>query len=250
MILDIRPPMEMRLACSVLLQIAEKPLDFSHRLGLVDDGTCVRDTARLARQASASVVLNCASELWSTAVTCLLAMEPAFPFSEDVEEFVRESRMPWISYLSCVYTMCNRTFKGTSSYQKARIINELRDEIIHNKPEPSDNLNEKALATWRKKLEPLVGKPALDWLPCVGHMVEHDECRTCFYTDGSEPTIMKFMKHPIAKWVLDTTADLCDEMLEMMRKHPGPKRLTGVDSATCGPDLLWQSGKVIEQSTS
>jgi hypothetical protein len=245
MIINVRPPMTMRLACKVLLQVAENPLKFSPCLRLAGDGTGVSDIARLARQASASIVLNCASELWSTAVTCLLTMEPAFPFSEDVAEFVRESRMPWISYLSCIYSMCNRPFKGTSAYQKAKVIIELRDEIIHNKPEPHDHLSEKALASWRRKLEPLVEKNAFDWLPCVGYVAQQEESSPQFFADGSEPTIMKFMKYPIARWVFDATAELCSEMEIMVRTHPGPRRTVAVASGTMCPDPLWQSGKLI-----
>ncbi len=237
--------MKMSLACKVLLQIAEKPLDFSHSLGLTDDKTSTGDVSRLARQASASVVLNCASELWSTAVTCLLTMEPAFPFSEDVAQFVKDSRMPWIYYLCWVYKICNCRFNGTSSQEKAKVIIELRDEIIHNKPEPIDHLNEKAITSWRNKLKGLVGKDAFDWLPCVGHIIEKDESHIEYYSDGSEPTIMKFMKYPIAKWAFETTTELCDEMLAMTRKYSGPKKVTEVASSTCNPDPLWLSGKLI-----
>ncbi len=158
--------------------------------------------------------------------------------------------MPWISYLSWVYKMCKRPFKGGASYQKAKAVIDLRDEIMHSRPEPYDHLKVETLAGWRKKLEPLVGKPALDWLPVVGHTVQENEGGRSYYADGSEPTIMKVMKYPIAKWVVDTTEELCDEMLTMMREHPGPKRVTDVASGTMSPDALWLSGMLVGRSAS
>src|SRR5208282_2276400 len=128
-VFDVRPAFQMRTVCEVLLRIAEKPLEYldclTKQAGYTEQIAAsenAQNAAFLARQASASVVLNCAAALGSTTVWCLMVLEPTFPFAEDVAEFVKDSRLKWMSYVETAHKLCGRRFKGTAIYQKIKTI--------------------------------------------------------------------------------------------------------------------------------
>lgn len=118
--IDVRAPVQMASVSRFLLRIAENPLDF---VGQVQQETAVIPggevcvAAKLARQASASIVSNCVVELWSTTVCHLHALEPDFPlYPSSVTKFVDETRLPFLSYMSLYYSLCGKHFEGTSTY--------------------------------------------------------------------------------------------------------------------------------------
>ena len=112
-ILDIRAPIDLSNISEILLQVAENPLDFvkhfKHTIAIPGDEVGV--AAQLARQASATIVSNCVVDIWSTTVHCLHALEPDFPlYPSNVPKFVKEVKLPFLSYMSLYYSLCRKPF--------------------------------------------------------------------------------------------------------------------------------------------
>lgn len=221
--IDIRQPIQMTYISEFLLQIAKKPLNFIEHINskhakLPNMEACI--AAQIARQASASIISNCVIELWSSTVCKLHALEPDFPlYPKSVTKFVNETRLPFLSYMSLYYHICNKPFEGTSTAEKSKTLIDMRHELQHDKPEPENDYStervEKVLK-WKKRLIPLVGKDALIWLPRIRISDE----KSAFQTQG-EPPIMKFMKYPIAKWAVDVTKEITKEMNDMLFDYKG-----------------------------
>jgi len=254
-VIDIRKAIEMRAVSELLLEIAKEPLEYVDsvtRFKLPTAGGRCICAAELARQASAAIISNCVVELWSTTVCYLHALEPDFPlYPKNVIKFVEETRLPFMAYISLYYSLCKKDFEGTSTHNKAKIIVDMRHEFQHDKPETSNEFSGERLdkvLRWRKKLEPLVGKKALLWLPKIRESNEDTELLL-----GGEPPIMKFMKYPIAKWALESVVDISEEFHDMLVAHKGRKKSRPELhlSTLCdkrfqeNKDLLrlWQSGK-------
>src|SRR5947209_3856437 len=104
-LIDVRSPLAFDTVNRLLLRVAEKPLEY------VDE---VAAAARLGRQASATIVSNCVSEIWSVTVSRLLALEPDFPlYPTSVTEFAREVHLPFLSFVTLYYFLCGkRDFRG------------------------------------------------------------------------------------------------------------------------------------------
>lgn len=251
-VVDIRQTVDMRQISALLLKVAENPLayiDFESED--VKKGRPVESmAASLARQASASVISNCVIELWSTTVSCLHALEPEFPlYPSSVIKFISTTRLSFLSYISLYYSICGKKFEGSHPYEITKTIIALRDEIQHDKPEPYYDYSRERIERvikWQRRLEPLIGKEELLWLPKIRH---EDEKPTGFQLLG-EPIVMKFMKYTVAKWAYDATASVTKEMHSMWSHDKSRK----VKHATFDKndfdqrftkDLLrlWQSGE-------
>lgn len=226
-VIDARQPIQMADISDFLLQIAKKPLDFvehihSNSVAIPGEGVIV--AAKLARQASASIVSNCVVELWSTTVCCLHALEPDFPlYPSSVTKFVNETRLPFLSYMSLYYHLCKKPFEGTSTAEKSKTLVDMRHELQHDKPESqNDYSNERVekVLKWQKRLISLVGQNDLVWLPRIRRSAEKMD-----FQIGGEPPIMKFMKYPIAKWALDVTQEITQEMNHMLFKYQGRRKI-------------------------
>ena len=207
--------------------------------------------ARLARQASASVISNCVVELWSKTAMCLHALEPDFPlYPKSVVKFVQDTRLPFLSYVSLYYSMCGKPFEGTTTALKMKTLVDIRHDLQHDKPEVHDEFSEQRVEKvikWRNRLESLVGKDGLLWLPdCRG------KGKPSSFGMGGEPPIMKFMKYAVAKWADEATTEACKEMHEMLFAYSGKINLVPYDSLpsrdsriSTDAELLrlWQSGE-------
>lgn len=226
--IDIRSPIELTPVSEFLLKVAEKPLDFieqmePQRLSGIPSSE-VWFAARIGRQASAIVISNCVIDIWSNTVCNLHALEPDFPlYPKQVIKFVEDTRLPLLSYASLYYALCKKKFEGTASAHNIKIIVAMRNELQHDKPETSDDYSsmrvDKVLK-WKKKLEPLVGKKGLSWLPRVRQSEERSP-----FEIGGEPPIMKFMKYPVAKWALESTVKINQEITDLMFAYKGNKKL-------------------------
>jgi hypothetical protein len=226
-LIDTRTVVGLRQVCQVLLRIAENPLtSVDHvqesRLSILNDECIV--ASQLARQASAAVISNCVVELWSRTVACLHSLEPDFPlYPSSVAKFVAETRLPFLSYVSLYYSPCGKPFEGTSSGEKVKTLVDLRHELQHDKPETRAECSKERVdkvLKWKKRLESLVGKEPLLWLPRV--RASH-EC-IGFHLQG-EPPVMKFMKYPVAKWAMQATVEVTEEMTTMLFDYKGTKKL-------------------------
>lgn len=225
--IDIRAPIRMTHISEFLLQIAKNPLDFTehvHRKPPAGPSTEDNAAAQLARQASASIVSNCVVELWSATVCYLHALEPDFPlYPSSVTKFVNETRLPFLSYMSLYYSLCGKPFEGTSTAEKSKTLVDIRHELQHDKPEPENDYStervEKVLK-WQKRLRSLVGQDALVWLSRIRHSEEK-----LHFVIGDEPPIMKFMKYPVAKWALDVTQEITQEMCDMLFQYQGRRKI-------------------------
>jgi hypothetical protein len=226
-LIDTRTVVRLREVCQILLRIAENPLAFvghveERPLSILNDECNV--ASHLARQASAAVISNCVVELWSRTVACLHSLEPDFPFyPSSVAKFVAETRLPFLSYVSLYYSLCGKPFEGTSSGEKVKTLVDLRHELQHDKPETHAECSRERMdkvLKWKKRLEPLVGKEPLLWLPRVR---VSGECMG-FQLLG-EPPVMKFMKYPVAKWAMQATVEVTDEMSTMLFDYKGTKKL-------------------------
>jgi len=193
-----------------------------NRLSMPNDDCIV--ASQLARQSSAAVISNCVVELWSRTVACLHSLEPDFPlYPSSVAKFVAETRLPFLSYVSLYYSLCGKPFEGTSSGEKVKTLVDLRHELQHDKPETHNDYSTERVdkvLKWKKRLEPLVGKEPLMWLPrvrvsteCVGFQLQ------------GEPPVMKFMKYPVAKWAIQAIVEVTDEMTAMLFDYKGRKKL-------------------------
>ena len=227
-LIDTRGAINLRQVCEVLLRIAENPLEFvdhvkdNRLLNSIDKDVAV--ASQLARQASATVVSNCVVELWSQTVACLHSLEPDFPFyPSSVGKFISETRLPFLSYVSLYYSLCGKPFEGTSSAEKVKILVDLRNELQHDKPEGVYNDRSKEhvdkVLKLKRRLEPLVGRETLMWLPRVRTSEKFP------FTLLGEPPVMKFMKYPVAKWAVQATVEVTDEMIKMMLDYKGKKKL-------------------------
>lgn len=227
-VIDIRSHVEMEKINNVLLNIAEQPFLYVDLVGekVLQSGWEHRRmpaAAQLARQASASVICNCVAELWSCLAACLHALEPDFPLDPpSVSTFLKETRLPAIYYFGMYYKLCKKEFKGTNTYQNLDTLVDLRNEIEHDKTETTEEYSAtriKEAKKWIKRLEPLIGRENLLWLP---KLQPNEEMQG--FTLGGEPIVMKFMKYPVAKWALKVTRELTKEMKEMMFSYQGKKR--------------------------
>lgn len=256
-IVDTRQEVDMRLISALLLKVAENPLayvDFNSeevKKGLPFQEE-VAIAASLARQASASVISNCVIELWSATVSNLHALEPEFPlYPSSVIKFISTTRLSFLSYVSLYYSICGNKFEGSHSYEIIKTIIDLRHEIQHDKPEPNNNRSHERierLIKWQHRLEPLVGKDNLLWLPKIQY--NHD--KPAYFQLGGEPIVMKFMKYTVAKWAYDATAEVTKDMHAMwMHDNRRKVKLVNPDISdfdqrlTSDKDLfrLWQSGE-------
>jgi hypothetical protein len=212
----------------ILLQIAENPLDYVEHAQDAETAKIPGHegivAANLARQASASVVSNCVVELWSASVCYLHALEPDFPlYPSSVVKFVKDTRLPFLSYVSLYFSICGEPFEGTAICQKARTIVDMRHELQHDKPEESNDYSTERIdkiLKWQKRLIPLVGHESLAWLPRIRRSAD-----TKGFNIGGEPTIMKFMKYPVAKWAFDTTQEIIQEMSDMLFRYQGRRKI-------------------------
>ena len=131
--------------------------------------------------------------------------------------------MPFLSYMSLYYHLCGKPFEGTSTAEKSKTLLDIRHELQHDKPESENDYStervEKVLK-WQKRLRPLVGQDALVWLPPIRRSKEK-----LGFQIGGEPPIMKFMKYPVAKWALDVTQEIKQEMNDMLFKYQGRKKI-------------------------
>ena len=119
-LIDIRSPIQMSSVSKILLQVAENPLRYvehaQHKPAVIPGHETIV-AAELARQASASVVSNCVIELWSATVCNLHALEPDFPlYPSSVVKFIKDTRLPFLSYISLYYSICKEPFEGTSTF--------------------------------------------------------------------------------------------------------------------------------------
>lgn len=250
-LIDQRSAMGMEHVNQLLLQVAKEPYKHLSALPQVNchaPGDEVHIAARLARQACASIICNCHLELWSETVALLHALEPDFPYYPPrVSKFVEETRLPFLSYIRLYYSLNKREFAGTPSELKAKTVVDLRNDLEHDKPEGlEDWSNERLekLAKWRKRLEPLVGKDALRWLPTLPYV----DPLHGFLIVG-EPVVTKFMKYPVAEWAIQATSEVRDEMRQMLFSYPGRKRYPGehcpasLSPKDADPDLwrLWRA---------
>ena len=225
--IDIRQPIRMADISELLLRIAKNPVDFIDQVHRESGGIPGMEdvvAARLARQASTSVISNCVLELWSATVCYLHGLEPDFPlYPANVTKFVKETRLPFLSYMSLYYSLCGEPFEGTSTAEKSKTLVDMRHELQHDKPEPQNDYSteriEKVLK-WQKRLKPLVGEDDLLWLPRVRHSPEK-----VGFQIGGEPPIMKFMKYPVAKWAVDVTREITQEMSDMLFKYQGKRKI-------------------------
>ena len=248
---DIRAPVVMTELSELLLKMAETPLCYVGSLSTVQNSIPsdeVVAAASLARQASATVISNCVLELWSTTVCYLHGIEPAFPlYPKSVVKFVSDTRLSFMSYMSLYYSICQQPFEGTSTAEKAKTIIDLRHELQHDKPEGFaiwDDDRIRRVKKWEARLRPLVGDEALKWLPRVRQTPE-----ATGFTLGGEPLIMKFMKYPIAKWALEATRSICDEMGVIFGRFQGDKKLCPTNGAAPSGKItsdlwrLWYAGE-------
>lgn len=237
----------------LLLRVAESPLQFTEYVTTgPGPSRNVPSAAYLARQASASIICNCVVEIWSQTVSLLNALEPEFPlYPKNVSNFVKDTRLPFLSYMSIYYSMCKRPFHGTMTQRDTAILVDIRHEIQHDKPESSETYSTAridSILKWRKRLESVLSSDDLLWLPRVRETPEKFG-----FELGSEPAIMKFMKFTLAKWAICTTANICKEMSDMMFQYTGAKKLhpgyTGMEDfdERLGKDeqlmRLWKAGE-------
>jgi hypothetical protein len=162
-------------------------------------------------------------EVWSTTVSCLLALEPQFPlYPSDVIDFIKESRLPYLSYVSLYFSICKKPFAGTDIEKKMSLILKLRNEIEHDKPGTAPAYTqEKAdeVMKWYNRLEPFLGRDALLWLPRVR------KTNPMPFSNSNSSAVMRFMKYPVAKWVSETTSELQEAMHQMVFDQKGPLKL-------------------------
>lgn len=253
--IDIRTPIHMREISEFLLKIAKEPLEYVNQIQKYRPRYPGHETglaADLGRNASAAVISNCVIELWSSTVCYLHALEPDFPlYPKEVIKFIEETRLPFLAYVSLYYSLCKTPFEGKSTFNKIKIIVGMRNALQHDRPEESEEYSQQRIdevLKWRKRIEPLVGKEALLWLPRVRQPCEE---RVVLQNLG-EPPIMKFMKYPVAKWALDSTVEITKEMNGMLLRYKGKVKLAKepIDEGLTGgrfsdPDLqrLWCSGE-------
>jgi hypothetical protein len=253
--IDIRSPIEMNLVSKLLLRIAQEPLQYVDTF-VLDRSSVPGDeeaaAAKIARQASAAIISGCVVQLWSCTVCYLHALELDFPlYPKSVIRFIRESRLPFMSYISLYYSLCKRPFEGTATHEKAKTIVDMRHELEHDKPEETNEHSTERLnkvLKWKSRLEHLVGKEALLWLPRVRRSDE----KLQFEIKG-EPSIMKYMKYPVAKWALESTVEIHEDMRDMLFQYEGKKKIAGKLSIEEMVDerfrkdkdmlRLWQSGE-------
>jgi hypothetical protein len=116
-------------------------------------------------------------------------------------------------------------FVGTATYQKLKLIIDLRHELEHDKPEKSTEEFEKSRTDrtlkWFSKLSAVIKPSELLWVP----RVRRNDNKMQFGISG-EPVIMKFMKYPVAEWVHTSTLAITQEMSAMMFRASGPKNLS------------------------
>jgi hypothetical protein len=230
MLIDIRGHISMNQISEVLLQIAQHPLKYAPQVteGRIEPQGDTLLAAPLARQACAGVISNCVTTIWSCTVNLLQALEPEFPlYPKDVSEFVKDSRLPFLSYVSIYYHMCGKPFDKTTTAEKIKLIVDMRHDIEHDKPEDSNDYSPervKKVKRWADRLRPHIGKPGLEWLPRVRTTKE-----PMIFHSGGEPPIFKLMKYPVAKWAFDATQHITAEMSGMMFAHRGKKRLLSAE---------------------
>lgn len=241
--IDTRTNVSFRQILEVLLEIAESPLAFVDRVKLnrihVEEYDCIV-ASQLARQASATVVSNCVVELWSETVACLHSLEPDFPFfPASVSKFVAETRLPFMSYVSLYYSLCGKPFEGTVTAEQVKTLVDMRHELQHDKPENREEYSTvrvNRVLKWRRRLEPLVGAQAIVWQPRVKSSAPDVPIQI-----QGEPTIMKFMKFPVAKWAAEATCQITEQMRSMLFSYKGKKKLWTEKPLPEGIDMRFSS---------
>ena len=229
--IDVRTHISFRYINTVLLDVAQFPAkypEFVYLFAPVAKGThpsqnpaCSGIYVEMSRQACATIVLNCASELWSVLVECFLALEPSCQQTKDVRNFFKYERLDNLEYFGIYFSTCNKNFKGTKPYNDLKLIYDIRNDLVHDKPDGLEAKVETKIDKWIKRIESHVNRSQLRWLPDIptlwasGHPVP---------SSSSCIAVMNIMRYPVASWILEATQSIISELQGMMVAHQGPKR--------------------------
>jgi hypothetical protein len=230
--IDAREHIDFRYINTLLLDVAKNPgnyyeLVYRHirvapGLHPSQDPYCSVIFVKVSQQACASIVMNCASKLWSVMAKNLLALEPSNALTEDVRGFIKEERFANIRFFEHYFKVCKRKFRGTKINDNLKFIYELRDAIVHDKPNESNADIDQEIEQWLARLQPRIKDAELRWLPEIPTLSTSGHPFPACSTNA----LMMVMRYPVAKWVVDTTEQICSELDDMMFNHIGDKRLT------------------------
>ena len=242
---NARAPIGFRWANAVLLEAARHPdrhAELIYSQAVVGPGTDPRCHPRnpfafveLSRQCCACVVINCAAELWSVLAHGLLVLEPSNPITEDVRQFLKEERLSNLRFFEHYFKLCGKPFRGTKTYEDTKLIYDLRDAIVHDRPDDANVDVEQEIDKWIGRLSSRVREEELAWLPEIPTL-----CPDGFPvpSESSRVAVMNFMRYPLASWVIQATQHTCSEMSDMYFAFPGAKRLVSCAILTGVPESL------------
>ena len=186
-------------------------------------------------QSCAAIVINCAAELWSVLAHGLLVLEPSNPITDDVKQFLREERLGNLRFFEHYFKICGKPFRGTKTYEDLKLLYDLRDAIMHDRPDDANIQVEQETEKWIGRLRARLTEEDLAWLPEIpalcpaGHAVPASDSRV---------PVMNFMRYPLAKWIIEATKVISSEMADMLFAFGGAKRLVSRAELSSVPQSL------------
>jgi len=231
--IDIRAPISFRYINTMLLDVAEHPENYSelaYRHVRVAPGIhpshhpmAPAVFVEMARQACATIIVNCAAELWSVLGACLLALEPSNQMTEDVRSFLKKERIGNLRFFEHYFKVCGEKFLGTQLNDDVNLIYDLRDAIVHDQPDRGNAAIDEQMDILIARLRPRLKESDLRWLPKIPTLYPTGHPVT---SSSSQIAVMNLMRYPVAKWVVEATDRIGSHIDHMMSKHTGGKHLT------------------------
>jgi hypothetical protein len=214
LVVNVRPPSSFENAIKLNLSAAAYPRNYLDLFQFRGKSEAENElhravhAAKLARDASATVIVLCANKFESMVNWCYAALDPMLHGNS--EQIIEKDKINAIELAEKLYSFCGeRLDRGRMPYQAIKSIFRLRNQLVHDKP--SESLEANITKDIEKVISIVESWVDLQELP----QVRAENGGPLFRIFG-EAAVQKVMKYSVAVWAARATEDAVIEMRRLV----------------------------------